>query len=87
MKLKDGRTHISPKCESPHCPLVSGLAIITFTPGSSLPDSMRQRECGLPLSTNDTLSLRNARRSTYTLEGSGLDAPKKISYNNTKQKN
>jgi len=36
---------------------------------------MRHRECGLPLSTNETRSLRNARRSTYTVDGSGLDAP------------
>lgn len=25
----------SPKCESAHCPFVSGLAITTFTPGRS----------------------------------------------------
>jgi hypothetical protein len=67
--------HTSPRCESPHWPLVSGLAMMTLTPGRSFPDSMRQREWGLPLSTNETRSLRNARRSTYTVDGSGLDAP------------
>jgi hypothetical protein len=69
------RVHTSPRCESPHWPLVSGLAMMTLTPGRSFPDSMRQRECGLPLSTKDTRSLRKARRSTYTVDGSGLDAP------------
>jgi len=65
----------SPRWESPHWPLVSGFAMITFTPGSSFPDSITHSEWGLPLSTRDTLSFLSARRSTYTVEGSGLDAP------------
>lgn len=47
-------TQISPKCESPHWPFVSGFAIITLTPGKSFPLSIRQRLCGLPLSTRLT---------------------------------
>ena len=47
----------------------------TLTPGSSLPDSVRQRLCGAPRSTSVTRSLRSARRSTYTVDGSGLEAP------------
>ena len=57
-------THISPKCESPHCPFVSGLAIITFTPGNNLPDSTKHSELGAPRSTSATRLFLNARRST-----------------------
>ena len=59
-------TQISPKCDSPHCPLVSGLAIMTLTPGRSFPDSTRQSELGAPRSTKATRLFRKARRSTYT---------------------
>jgi hypothetical protein len=50
----------SPKCESAHCPFVSGLAMTTLTPGKSLPDSSKHTLWGLPFSTIVTLSLRNA---------------------------
>lgn len=56
-------------------PFDSGLAIITLTPGKSFPLSIRQRLWGLPLSTKLTLSFRSALRSTYTVDGSGLEAP------------
>ena len=36
---------------------------------------MRERECGLPLSTRVTRSCRSARRSTNTVVGSGEEAP------------
>lgn len=58
--------------------------MITFTPGSSFPDSIRHSECGLPLSTRDTLSFRSALRSTYTVDGSGLEAPYKKINNDQK---
>jgi hypothetical protein len=41
----------------------------------TFPDSIRHRLCGLPLSTSVTRSFRNARKSTYTVERSGLEAP------------
>ena len=68
----------SPRFESPHCPLVSGSAITRLIPGNSLPDSMRGREWGAPRSTRVTRSWRKARRSTYTVDGSGELAPWKI---------
>lgn len=68
-------TQISPKCESPQWPLVSGFAMITLTPGSSLPDSIRHSELGAPRSTNATRLLRSALRSTYTCALSAELAP------------
>lgn len=66
-KLKnDPLTQISPKWESPHCPFVSGFAIITFTPGNNLPDSTMHKEFGAPRSTKATRLFRNALKSTYT---------------------
>lgn len=74
----------SPRCESPHCPFVSGLAITTLTPGRSFPDSIKHKLWGAPLSTNVTLSLRRALMSAYTAVGSGLEAPFKKIWNEMK---
>ena len=41
----------------------------------TFPDSMTHKLCGLPFSTRATLSFLNDRRSTYTMDGSGLEAP------------
>lgn len=61
--------------------------MITLTPGKSLPDSVRQMLCGAPLSTSVTRSFRSARVSTYTVVGSGLEAPCKHSAMFTLQPN
>jgi hypothetical protein len=65
--------HSSPRCKSPHWPLVSGFEMMTLTVGRSFPYFMRQKEFGLLLSTKDAWSLCNACRSTYTVDGSGFD--------------
>ena len=52
-----------------------GLAMMTLTPGRSLPDSMRASECGAPRSVSVTRSFLSARRSQYTVVGSGEEAP------------
>lgn len=50
--------------------------------GLTLPDSMIQRLWGLPFSTSVTLSFLMARLSTYTVVGSGQDAPCRVKKHN-----